>query len=298
MLYFFLVLVGLVALAYWFIPPGNFLHEGVRLPFWLWNLRRLENPNLSFERIRYGQHARQYICHHHPMPGSIEKDQLIVYIHGSGWQFGRPEMFNANAQWLTSQGYHAYFISHRRIPSCDIRELREDVALAFGTIKENVEKNGLSPKKIILCGNSAGGNLAALALLDKQVLASKGHSSDQFAAIALFAAPLDLDAMWPSPPLLMVTNWKKKEVYDLANPICHLEESVKIPVLIVHGNKDGIVEFATSTNFYKKLVEKGGTNIRFECLQNGLHLDSASWCFPNHPSSVIFKNWLESLESK
>ena len=79
------------------IPPGYFLYEGLRLPFWLLKVGRLAKPQPAPTKIRYGKHFRQYLLHFAPPENAPTKQHLVIYTHGSGWQFGRPEMFTANA---------------------------------------------------------------------------------------------------------------------------------------------------------------------------------------------------------
>ncbi len=293
-----LVFIAVGLLLIYLLMPGKMLYEGVRLPFWLLRVRRLANAGDEPRKIRYGLHFRQYLLHFTPMKGAPEKQHVVIYIHGSGWQFGKPEMFKANAQWLAAQGYHAFFLSHRRIPQCDIRQLREDTRLGIKTALDEMHQLGLSEKKILLCGNSAGGNLVALALLDRSLLAQSGVSPDRFSALAVFAAPLDLSVMWSSPPLLMVTRMKRPEIYCLADPIRYLETALNVPTLLIHGDKDSIVEHENSVAFFEKLRSLGSKDVQFETLENGMHLDAASWCFPGHPSCEIFRKWLERIESQ
>jgi len=299
MLFLLKLLLGFAifyALLYWLVPPANFVYEGTRLPFWLLKLRKLVKPVPAPEKIKYGKHFRQYILCFKPIGGIPEKQHAVIYIHGSGWQYGRPEMFTANAQWLAGQGYHAFFISHRRIPQCDIRHLREDTALAIKTIVDSLAQNGLSHKKILLSGNSAGANLVALAFLDPSLLATVGLSPAIFSALALLAAPLDLRVMWSSPPLLMLTRMKKAEIFDLANPIIYLESVPKIPILLIHGDADGIVEYQNSVVFAEKLLSLGFESLQFETLKGGMHLDSASWCLEGYECCFLMKKWLNELE--
>lgn len=295
------IIVGIVTgylLLCLVVPPGNFMYEIIRLPFWLLKINNLPKPEAPTAKIKYGKHFRQYLLHFVPAANSSPKKHVVVYIHGSGWQLGRPELFKANARWFTEQGYHAFFLSHRRIPQCDIRQLRMDTALAIKRVLETMSLEGLSEMKIILCGNSAGGNLGALALLDHNLLTNVGLSSEIFSGLALFAAPLDLTKMWPSPPLLMLTRMKKADLFRLANPICYLESAPNLPILLIHGDKDGIVEYKNTSAFVSKLESLGAKNIQFATLNGGNHLDSASWCIPHHPCSHVFKTWLQNIENQ
>ncbi|MCC6727638.1 MAG: alpha/beta hydrolase fold domain-containing protein [Saprospiraceae bacterium] len=280
------------------VPRGNFVSEGLHLPFWLFTVHQLAKPKPKGQKIKYGSHFRQYLLHFPAAPESEAKQFVVIYTHGSGWQFGRPEMFKANAQWLAEQGYHAFFLTHRRIPQCDIRQLREDMALGIKTVVDELQRLGLSDKKIILCGNSAGGHLSALALFDKSLLNAVQLNPSLISAAVFFSSPLDFSAMWNSPPLLMLTRMKDENLLRLANPITYVDKASTIPILLVHGGKDGLVEIESSISFHRKLQELGTRNLRFEILKGGTHLDAASWCFPMHPCNKVFSDWLEKLENQ
>jgi acetyl esterase/lipase len=296
----FVKILALVALGYFLlwrlVPKGNFVAEGLHLPIWLLQLRRLAKPVPMPNKIKYGNQYRQYLLYYPASQEVPEKKHVIIYTHGSGWLFGQPEMFKANAQWLAGQGFHAFFLTHRRLPQYHIEHLREDAALAIKAVTGEMARLGLSNKKILICGNSAGGHLSALALLDGRLLASVGLSPSLFSALACFSSPLDLSKMWDSPPLLMLTRMKDEKLYQLSNPIAYLDKAPEIPILLVHGEKDGFVETASSISFYQKLRSLGTADARLEILKDGTHLGAASWCFPGHPCNLVFKEWLEYVE--
>lgn len=283
-------------LLYLLVPKGIFLYEGLRLPFWLLKLRRQEKPGPPPTKIKYGSHFRQYLLFFQPPADTPEKQYVVLYFHGSGWQYGRPELFTANAQWLTKLGHPCFFVSHRRIPQCDVRQLREDTGLAIRAAMDYLRAQGLGHKKILLSGNSAGGHLCALALLDPRVLAPVGLDASIFSALALLAAPLDLRVMWPSPPLLMLTRLKNTEIFQLANPVFYLNAAIRIPTLLLHGNKDGVVEYQNALVFHQKLRELNTADLEFHTLEGGMHLDSASWCMEGHACCEVFGRWLGRIE--
>jgi acetyl esterase/lipase len=280
------------------LPKGIPLYEGLRLPLYLFRLKLHSKADHLPVKHRFGRHFRQYLLHYPPAPGTPEKKAVFIYYHGSGWQFSKPEMFRPNAQVLTARGYHVFMPSHRRIPFSRIPELRDDTLSAILKVQEILWEQGLPDKKIILAGNSSGGNLSALMAFDRSLLASAGLSQAIFQGVALLGSPLDLNKIWPSPPLLMLAGFRQGNLFTAANPVAHLQPGEHLPTLILHGEKDGVVECRNAVSFFEKMRELGASNLQFETLPGGTHLDSASWGFDGHPSQAILFGWLERIENQ
>jgi acetyl esterase/lipase len=290
-----LILYGLL---YWLVPKGFFLHEGLRLPPWVFRMETFPHGDYHKEKYAYGNQFRQYLLYFQPKKNSTPKNHVIVYIHGGGWQFGRPEMFRANAKIMTDLGYHVFMPSHRRIPFYNIEDLREDMLSATLKILEIMRAEGLEDKKIILGGISSGGNLAALLAFDRSILEKAGLRQSVFSALFLLGAPLHLEGMWKSPPLRMLAGKRNGGLFRKASPILHVQKGETLPTLILHGIKDGLVEYSSIVAFYEKMKEEQAADIRLMTLPDGNHLDSASWCFENHPSHKIVVNWLAEMDSR
>ncbi len=144
---FLALIIVFVFLLYVFVPKGFVLYEGMRFPAWSFKMKRFPGNGLIPEKHAFGDHNRQYLIHYRPQLGKVVQEQVVVYIHGGGWQFGNPEMFRPNAQVLEEMGYHSFFLSHRRIPLHNIRSMKEDVAGAMNKVWEIMTIEGISQKK-------------------------------------------------------------------------------------------------------------------------------------------------------
>jgi acetyl esterase/lipase len=288
-------LVAVLLLWYFLVPKGTFFYEGIRLLEWYWRLQRFPKGDYEVEKIQYGGHPRQYILYYKPNNG-LERQHVILYFHGGGWQFGKPEAFRPNAKVLLDQGYHVFMPSHRRLPGHNILHMREDVAQISLKVHRIMEREGLVEKRIITGGISSGGNLVALKIFDQTILDGVGFERSRFAAVFFLGAPLNLHGMWHSPPLRFLTGKRSGDRFKLANPFDHLRPHEKLPIFIMHGTKDGLVEYRSVKAFYEKLRELGAENVHMEVLENGVHLDPASWCYEWHPAYRLMLDWLERLE--
>ena len=160
---------------------------------------------------------------------------------------------------------------------------------------EIMQLEGLGDRKIILGGMSSGGNLAGLLCFDRSILEAAGVSQEIFTGVFLLGAPLDLEKMWSSPPLLLLAGKRNGERFKKANPACHLQASESIRTLILHGTKDGLVEHRSILSFYEKLKSCHCGEVQLATLPGGMHMDAASWCFENHAARKILMEWLTSL---
>ncbi|MEO1261968.1 MAG: alpha/beta hydrolase [Bacteroidota bacterium] len=284
-----------VFLLYVFVPKGFVLYEGMRFPAWTFKMKQYPSNGLRPDKHVYGYHERQYLIHYRPQEGNGNKKQVVVYIHGGGWQFGNPEMFRPNAQILNTMGYHSFFLSHRRIPKHNILSMKADIAKGMGKVKEIMQGEGIAGKQVILGGVSSGANLAALFYFDRTMLESAGYSIEHIAGLFLMAPPLNLKGMWPSPTLRWLAGKRSGDLFEKANPISYLNDKEEVPTLIVAPEKDGMVPLKSTKIFVEKAKEVGFENLEFHILESMTHMDAASWCFTEHPSHEIVVKWLKQI---
>ncbi len=97
----------------------------------------------------------------------IETDKplpCIVVIPGGGYH-GRAEHEGTPiAQFYNTQGFHAVVVNYRVNPNRFPSGLA-DVQKVVRTLRENADKWLIDPEKIVTCGFSAGGHLAASSIL-------------------------------------------------------------------------------------------------------------------------------------
>jgi len=293
-----IVIVILIVPAVIFValPKGNWLHESVTLPLWSLRVRFLPKGNYIESKHHYGLHFRQYLLYFRPAKPDAGRRQVVVYFHGGGWQFGRPEMFRPDAQALVNAGYHVFMPSHRRIPFFNFRHMRLDIQAAMYSVAVLMEEHGLAGKKVILGGTSSGGHLAALLSLDHAILNEEGMPGEGLSGLFLMGAAINLGGMWASPPLWMLAGSRKGVLFREANPMNHLSESFRLPTFVIHGTKDGLVEYASVKEFVLKLDSMKQAPVEFVTLPGGIHTDAASWAFPGHPANTAFFEWLQKLE--
>ena len=89
---------------------------------------------------------------------------VLHLFHGGGWVFGDLETHDALCRDLCVQGGHLVVaINYRLAPEHPFPIPVEDCLASLAWIKENAARLGGDADSIVLCGDSSGGNLAAVA---------------------------------------------------------------------------------------------------------------------------------------
>ena len=88
----------------------------------------------------------------------------VIYLHGSGWHyadkdFGTRRFFRH----LASQGHVVADVAYTLAPQADLFGMMGDVKRAVHWMKTHAQDLGVDAGRIVLCGGSAGGQLALLA---------------------------------------------------------------------------------------------------------------------------------------
>lgn len=290
-------IVLILLLCLWFLPKGNLLYELLQLPIYWYGVSQVDTSQMKVTKHRYGKQRRQYFYFCQPLNQPTTKKNVVVYFHGGAWAFGAPWQFIANAQQLVHEGYCVFMPSYRRTPMYRFYDLRADITNTLIKIKEVMQTNQLEDKNFIFSGISAGGNLAALLTFDKKELKKVGVSSKQIAGAFFSGAPLDLDKMPWSIPLWLYAGGRNSSTYKAANPISYLKDyKEKIPILIIHGTKDGIVSYNNACCFSEELCKTQTECTQFYSIENGIHVDSTKWSYEDKELRKTLFAWLKTLE--
>ena len=228
-------------LLFIYLKKGTLLHEIFHLPeYWL-RVLPVATQQMQRQRVRYGNHHRQYFWLLRPLPHRLATDKVILWFHGGGWRHGRAEMFMANAQVMVNAGHSVVLVSYRLAPRFNYYAMREDLNLLLPTVLRTIDYPAFQ-QKIIVGGMSAGATLAALLLYDRAPLTQLRLSQTIFSGAMFFGAPLELNGMPDNFVLRSYAGRKSSPQFKAANPVTYLNPDEQTPVLVVQGKKDGLQE--------------------------------------------------------
>jgi acetyl esterase/lipase len=196
-------------------------------------------------------------------PLSRVPTQVIVFVSGNGWRSIDRQALIPQLAPFAKAGYLVATIDYRIIGETTFPEPLKDVKAAVRFLRANAAKYNLDPDRIGIWGNSAGGQLSAMAAVtagraefenDKWA----GHSSAVQAAVVWYT-PTDLSNL-PNDPRyvesahigLDVRDPANAEAVKKANPVSYVSASSP-PFLLVHGTEDKVVQMHHSEKLHDAL---------------------------------------------
>ncbi len=276
-------------------PKGTLPYEIFQLGFYWANMFRQTTNRIVEQRVSYGPHPRQYFLFFQPKNQEALSKGTLIYLHGGAWRFGSPEAFRATAQFFTDLNYSVILPSYRRCPTHNYRHIKEDLIELLKTSNDLIEEQSLHDRPRIIGGMSAGGHLSALVFLDEEILSGAGWDHNALHGAFLLGAPLHLEKMANTKTLRDLAGKPSSDLFQEANPYNFIQKPDHRPLLIVHGEKDGMVAFQNAQAFVEKLEQCGYSNFTFQRVTNASHLDVASWAFTQNTTRRVLIDWLEKV---
>lgn len=116
----------------------------------------------TFYDVAYGTVERQTLDLVLP-GGAAEERGLILFIHGGAWIFGNKDQYRSALQSAAELGYAAAAINYRYLSdSVHMDLLMADVGTALTKIAAMARAEGVTLKKVLLTGTSAGAHMSLL----------------------------------------------------------------------------------------------------------------------------------------
>ena len=198
---------------------------------------------------------------------------VVVLVHGGSWVGGSTGIMAPLARYLADEGYLTintnYTLGGNRPGFPDAMN---DVACAVRLGQTHPEGDGT----VTLVGHSAGAHIAA-------VVALTGNIYTQGCPIAAsglpdrligLSGPYDIDRLgFVLYPFLGGGPGVEPEAWEAANPHLHVEENTDIDTLLLHGDRDGLVEIGFAFGFDQALREAGSESL-VEIVEGANHTDT------------------------
>ncbi|MBV9222482.1 MAG: alpha/beta hydrolase [Acidobacteriaceae bacterium] len=231
------------------------------------------------------------------LPNSPVKTPAAIIVHGGGWVRGDRRIdVEPLFEPLSQAGLAWFSISYRL--ATDVTQFGvaiDDVQSAIRYVKAHADEYNIDPNRIALIGESAGGQLAAMAVL-------RGGADVSVKAVVAIYTPTDLVSLVKNSryvPAQMQNTIKGSpwESFILAglsqlSPIENVRRGMP-PFLFIHGASDMLVPFEQSKQMCDRM-RKAGASCEIYPVEGAGH--GIRWWDSNRASSVFNKvmvPWLE-----
>ena len=102
--------------------------------------------------------ARQVLDIH--APAGARKLPVVFWIHGGGWQTGDKTDVQEKPRAFADRGFVFVTTNYRLLPDVDMGTIIWYVPKSLGRVHRHIADYGGDPARIVVAGESAGGNLA------------------------------------------------------------------------------------------------------------------------------------------
>lgn len=174
----------------------------------------------------------------------------VLFIHGGGWTGGHPFSHIRRAALMASRGWITATMTYRRAAEAGWPAQLDDVRAALAWIRSNGSL-GLDHERIAVCGDSAGGQLAALAALDPTL---------DVAASVLWYPITDLRHLPTLQAEVDLLTAGDAGVAVEASPLSHVHSAAP-PILTFAGEADLTVPIDSVRRFHRSLDAAGVDNV-------------------------------------
>ncbi len=202
----------------------------------------------------------------------------MAYFHGGGWARGsRQDRAEERLLALAAHGVAVASVSYRLIDTATHPAQLEDGRAALGWLRTHGVEHGLATDRIGAWGASAGGWIALmLALSDQGDGTGLAKRPD---AVCAWFAPTDLTTVRSQrdgAALALPEFIRGRAIPDMeagllglsnigddpmlaraASPVTHAQHA-RTPVLLIHGDRDGLISCAQSRALHGALTRAGG----------------------------------------
>ncbi|GAA2623023.1 alpha/beta hydrolase [Dactylosporangium fulvum] len=183
---------------------------------------------------------------------------VVLWLHGGGWMTGS-RVWTVDQQFherMVARGYAVADVDYRLALEATYPAQQADIDAAIHWLRHHASALRIDPGRFAVLGESAGGQLAAIAGLT-------GTGDTAIQAVILWYGPSDLSTLrdqddpFTNPAILLGGPLSERTAFArLASPLHNIHPDAP-PFLLVHGTEDETVPFAAAVRFAEALRAEG-----------------------------------------
>lgn len=175
---------------------------------------------------------------------------IMMFVHGGAWALGNRGQVGRKPKFFTDAGFVFASVGYSLYPAVDVETQKIQIAQAVKFVRDNAERFGGDPERIILMGHSAGCHLASLATLSGLVPGIRGLVCNDTGAYDLhYLAKINSGSL----PIIYAAPFRRRNFWKVWSPITFSANNPYLPLMVPWSggrNRDRI-----TANFISRLRE-------------------------------------------
>jgi acetyl esterase/lipase len=187
---------------------------------------------------------------------------VVIYVYGGSWRSGNKELYAPAAQRLLPSGFVLVIPDYTLFPKAGYPRQTEEIAAAIAWTLDHIADFGGDPRRVVLIAQSAGAQIAGLALLEPRWLAAHHHSASDLRGFVGISGVYDFGAVLAYHGASTRTRAMLAEILGgadnagRASPMSYVTSQAP-PALLIHGDADTTVPISVGLDFHHRLQAAG-----------------------------------------
>lgn len=191
-----------------------------------------------------------------------KKLPVIIEIHGGGWMYGTKDLNKIYSEYLAARGFVVFNISYRLVPEVTVPEQLRDISLAIKKVSEIMDSFPCDKTRIMLTGDSAGGQLAAFtaAISENEKLRDHFDTEDyplRFSCVTLTSPVAFMNSSLPM-GLYCRMMWGEKGIRQSTRKYMNIDELIRetknFPRTLLVTSSGDILALKQTRELYKTML--------------------------------------------
>jgi acetyl esterase/lipase len=175
---------------------------------------------------------------------------VVVFLYGGAWNRGERAQYRFVGHRLAANGVLAIVADYRTWPRAGFPDFVGDAADAVAWARRHAAGYGGDPARLFVMGHSAGAQIAALLGTDARYLRARGMAPRSLAGVIGLSGPYDFVIGEYAPIFGPPSQWPDAQAVNFV-------DGDEPPFLLVHGERDRVVEFRDSEELAERLRAAG-----------------------------------------
>ncbi len=211
-------------------------------------------------KVNLGSSREVYFLHFEP---PVKKhSEIVIYIHGGGWNSKSPRDFEFIGQRIAKEGYECIIMGYRKVPHVHFNQIINDICIEYKSVLKYLQGKNIDASRVIVMGSSAGAHLGSLLVYDKELHQKYRIGAKRFVGFIGLAGPYCFEGKLPWALKQLVSDlfekdqeWSEGEPYSRIDLLTADDYELSIPMYLIQSDHDGVIDMEHTLVFARKAME-------------------------------------------